>query len=161
MKRYSADPPRRIPPRSRIPVFHAVPTRQRADGWTPERQARFIGYLAETRSVTEAARRVSMARETAYRLRERPCAESFARAWDAALGRSARAVVRERSQDERSQAENGPRKVTNEELGWRVGTGLWQVRIYRGRFVGVMRKPDNTALLRLLARLDRACGEAR
>ncbi|MXO67264.1 hypothetical protein GRI72_00240 [Altererythrobacter marinus] len=159
MKRYFPSPPRRwVRPRGRIPLFHAVPTRQRADGWTPERQARFIGFLAETRSVTEAARRVSMARETAYRLRERPCAESFARAWDAALGRPAGAQARGKSHPPAAPGKR-PRKVTNEELGWRVGTGLWQVRIYRGRFVGVMRKPDNTALLRLLARLDRARAE--
>jgi len=50
------------------------------------RQAEFIGHLAATRSVAAAARGVSMARETAYRLRARPGAQGFAAAWDVALG---------------------------------------------------------------------------
>jgi len=49
------------------------------------RQAQFIGYLAETRCVRAAALRVGMSRETAYRLRARPGADSFCGAWDAAL----------------------------------------------------------------------------
>jgi hypothetical protein len=77
-------PPR--PPR-RIPPFHAVPGRARADGWTPLKQAEFIGELAETRSVAEAARRVGMTRETAYRLRQRKWSASFCAAWDAAMER--------------------------------------------------------------------------
>lgn len=41
--------PRPHRPTPRIPLFHAVPTRVCADGWTPLRQAEFIGHLAETR----------------------------------------------------------------------------------------------------------------
>jgi hypothetical protein len=51
------------------------------------KQAEFIGELAETRSVTEAARRVGVTRETAYRLRRRKWSASFCAAWDAAMGR--------------------------------------------------------------------------
>ena len=47
-----------------MPAFVPVPLRTRSDGWTPLKQAEFLGYLAETRSVAEAARRVNMARET-------------------------------------------------------------------------------------------------
>ncbi|WP_338446463.1 hypothetical protein V5F89_01310 [Pelagerythrobacter marensis] len=147
----------RRPPPPRIPLFHAVPGRTRADGWTPRRQALFIGYLAETRSVAEAARRVSMARETAYRLRRREGAEGFNRAWDAALGKAA-----PHGDSERSQAgETRSRKVTNALLAWRMETGLWHVRMYRGRFVGVWQKPDIASLFQLLARMDRADGRAR
>ena len=51
------------PAYARVPPFLPVPLRARADGWTPERQARFIGLLAETGSVVEAARAVGMSRE--------------------------------------------------------------------------------------------------
>lgn len=57
----------------------------RPDGWTPERQARFLAALAATRSVTDAARAVSMSRESAYRLRARDRRGLFAYLWDQAL----------------------------------------------------------------------------
>jgi hypothetical protein len=47
------------------------------------------------------------------------------------------------------------RKVTLEELFRRVETGLWRPVIYRGAMTAIARKPDNSALLHLLARLDR------
>jgi hypothetical protein len=50
------------PPRRTVPAFVPVPLRTRADGWTALRQAEFLGYLAETLSVAEAARRVNMER---------------------------------------------------------------------------------------------------
>src|SRR5687768_738078 len=81
-------------PRPRLPAFHPVPIRTRSDGWTPVRQAEFIGMLAETGSVSAAAEFVGMARETAYRLRRKPGAEEFAHAWDVAL-----VVAGVRSQD--------------------------------------------------------------
>ncbi len=127
----------------RLPQFHTVPVRIRADGWTPRRQAEFIGHLAETRSVGEAARRVGMARETAYRLRRRDGAEGFAAAWDAALGKS-QALITPR------------RMVTTRELIWRVETGQWYLGFHRGRFICAVQKADDSALFRLLARLDRA-----
>ena len=144
MKLYLPRPPRPLVPRRTIPTFHAVPGRSRRDGWTPLRQAEFIGHLAETRSVNMAARRVQMARESAYRLRRRPWAESFCAAWDAAMSTE----TRRRSHG----AETLPRKVTAEELNWRVRSGIWQVRFEAGRYAGVWHKPDNSALLRLLAR---------
>ena len=57
----------------------------RRDGWTPERQLRFLGALAATRSVTRAARAAGMSRESAYRLRARKDGALFAAAWDQAL----------------------------------------------------------------------------
>ena len=44
--------------------------RVRRDGWTPERQLRFLDVLGRTRSVTKAARAAGMSRESAYRLSE-------------------------------------------------------------------------------------------
>lgn len=90
MKTWPPPSVRPYQPRTRrcIPAFHPVPVASRQDGWTHARQAAFIGYLAETRSVLAAARRVGMGRENAYRLRKRPGAAGFAAAWDAALGKS-------------------------------------------------------------------------
>jgi hypothetical protein len=59
--------------------------RNRADGWTPETQANFIRALEAMGSVGKAARAVGIGRASAYRLRERPEAKSFAAAWDRAI----------------------------------------------------------------------------
>ena len=59
--------------------------RNRADGWTPETQANFIRALEAMGSVGKAARAVGIGRASAYRLRERPEAKSFATAWDRAI----------------------------------------------------------------------------
>ena len=86
-------PPRRTYRRLRVPAFYPVPTRTRRDGWTIERQADFLGMLAETGSVIGACEAIGMSRKGAYRLRGLPGAESFAAAWDAALGGEARKVT--------------------------------------------------------------------
>ena len=57
----------------------------RRDGWTPQRQLRFLDMLARTRSVTRAATAVGMSRESAYRLRNRKGGVLFATAWDRAM----------------------------------------------------------------------------
>jgi len=66
--------------------YRWVPVRRRPrlDGWTEEKQRRFIEMLADTGLVSEAAKAVGMTRETAYRLRRSPHGAAFARAWDAA-----------------------------------------------------------------------------
>lgn len=134
-------PKRRRARHARVPAFLPVPLRARADGWTPKRQAAFLAQLAITRSVREAARRVGMARETAYRLRTTPSAASFAEAWDRILGRS---------------ENEARRKVTPQERALRGLNGLIKPVIYAGRHVANMRKADNSALLGHLAQLDRA-----
>jgi len=53
----------------------------RKDGWTPERQLRFLDALARTRSIGKAAE-AGMSRESAHRLRNRPSAALFAALWD-------------------------------------------------------------------------------
>jgi hypothetical protein len=70
------------PPRT---PFSPVPTKARHDGWTPARQSAFIETLAATKSVTLACKAVGMSPVTAYDLRKRPGAESFAAAWSAAV----------------------------------------------------------------------------
>ncbi|XUU61837.1 hypothetical protein ACRAQ6_06085 [Erythrobacter sp. HA6-11] len=140
----------------RIPPFHAVRTRQRSDGWTPLRQAEFIGHLAETGNVREAAKRVGMQRESAYRLRRREYAESFVAAWEAALARGRGRTVRQAAAKPLARTRARPlRKVTLCELAWRIETGVWRVRLRAGRYAGVSRKADNSALLALLARCSR------
>ena len=56
--------------------------RARRDGWGAARQRAFIAALAETRSVTQAARAVGISRQSAYRLRSKPSGAGFAREWD-------------------------------------------------------------------------------
>lgn len=68
-----------------LPDFTPVPRKYRHDGWTPERQRAFIAALADTGSVSRAAAMVNMAQTNCYTLRRAPGAESFRRAWEAAL----------------------------------------------------------------------------
>lgn len=68
-----------------LPPFDPVPRKYRHDGWTPARQKAFIGALADTGSVSRAARYVNMSPEGAYYLRRQRGSESFRRAWEAAL----------------------------------------------------------------------------
>ncbi len=79
-----------LPPRPAdiaAPDFTPVPlARTRHDGWTVPRQRNFLRALCVTGSVASAARMVGMSRKAAYALRGRKGAESFAAAWDRALG---------------------------------------------------------------------------
>lgn len=68
-----------------LPDFTPVPRKYRHDGWTPERQRAFIAALADTGSVSRAAAMVNMAQANCYTLRRAAGAESFRRAWEAAL----------------------------------------------------------------------------
>ena len=95
--------------------------------------------LAETGSVMGACEAVGMSRKSAYALRARPGAESFAAAWDAALGAPAR-------------------KVTVADLDFLARHGLVRVVAFRGRYRGSWARPDDSALLRLVRRTDRAAG---
>jgi hypothetical protein len=128
--------PRRARRMPRVPRFCPVPLRTRRDGWTARRQADFLGKLAETGSVAGACEAVGMSRKSAYALRARPAAESFAAAWDAALGLPVRKVT-----------------VTN--LSYLAHHGWLRPIMFRGRYCGISQTPDNSALLRLLARLER------
>jgi hypothetical protein len=118
--------------RRQVPAFTPVPLRYRADGWTPVRQAAFLGILVETRCVATAARAVGMSRESAYRLREKPGAESFAAAWDQML-----------------ETPRESRMSTHDILWHRVEYGKIRPIMEHGRCVGVRTTPDNDAVLRL------------
>lgn len=107
--------------------------------------------------MARAARSVGCSRESAYRLRARAGAESFAQAWDQVLAGPAEPG----SPPERLRQVADWRKVTLEQLHWRVETGLWQPVLYRGRMTAIARKADNSALLRLLARLDKQVAGAK
>jgi hypothetical protein len=65
--------------------FEPAPTRKRNAGWTAERQRTFIDHLALTGLAGLAAARAGISTRSANRLRNKAGAESFARAWDAAL----------------------------------------------------------------------------
>jgi hypothetical protein len=121
--------------------FYPVPTRSRRDGWTIQRQAAFIGSLVETGSAMGACAAVGMSRKSAYQLRARPRAESFAAAWDAALGAPVRKVT-----------------VTDCEMVAHVG--LVHLHFFRGRMVGSHQAADLSAVGRLVARVARAAGDA-
>lgn len=72
-----------------VPVLR----KPRADGWTPQRQVAFIGALADTGNVLDAARQVAMTPSGAYALRRAPGGEAFAAAWDAAMHQAAHALI--------------------------------------------------------------------
>jgi hypothetical protein len=57
------------------------PSKIRRDGWTAERQLRFLDALARTCNVGNAATAAGMSRESAYRLRERRDGALFALLW--------------------------------------------------------------------------------
>ena len=67
------------------PDFIPVPVAARHDGWTPARQRLFIAQLDRIGLVGAAARAAGMTAKSAYRLRARADAASFAAAWDTAL----------------------------------------------------------------------------
>jgi len=57
----------------------------RYDGWTADRQEEFLTALAACGCVRDACKAVGMSHVSAYRLRAKPSAMAFRRAWDAAL----------------------------------------------------------------------------
>ena len=121
-------------PASEPPEFAPAPTRKQHSGWTAERQRKFIDHLSLTGSVGEASAIAGVSSRSAYRLRNKAGAESFARAWDAALSLSATrlaAIAFDRALHGRSE------------------------RFYRdGELVMERKMPSDYLLTWLLARLD-------
>lgn len=126
-----------LPSAAKPLAFDPVPLRARRDGWTAERQRAFIGVLFARRSVQAAATAVGMSRESAYRLRARPGAASFAAAWDAALATRVRGTT-------------SPSLLMH-----RAFYGTCKPIMHRGKQVGTLVRPDNAALLKLFGRFDR------
>ena len=118
-------------------AFRPAPLRARRDGWSPALQRHFILLLARGASVTEAASRLGRSRQTAYALRERPDADGFAAAWDAAMDFARQA-----------------RGAGGLPLAASVDR-LLVPRFYRGRLVGFVERLDNRGAIRTLATLDR------
>nr|WP_298928871.1 hypothetical protein [uncultured Erythrobacter sp.] len=82
---YTADPPAPDDPLlSFTPVPHTAPRR---NSITANLQRDFIAHLAATGIVTAAARHIGKSMEALYKLRQRPGAEGFRAAWDAAIDR--------------------------------------------------------------------------
>jgi len=139
-------PRRRKPmqPYLRLPAFLPVPLRARRDGWTPARQARFIGLLAQTGCVRKAAQMLGLSRESAYRLRRHPAAGSFIAAWATAI---------------QGRTQPGWKFTRADRLPLAI-TGTLQPRMWRGIYKGAQRKFSNCALLAAIADLDRATAHA-
>jgi hypothetical protein len=74
-----------------VPVLRKA----RVDGWSPEKQRRFIETLADTGSVIKAALAVDMTERSAYKLRRSPGAEGFDRAWSAAIDAASKRLLDE------------------------------------------------------------------
>lgn len=74
-----------------------MPDARRYDGWTPEKQKRFLTALARGHNVTKAWAIVGMARQTAYALRDSAGGAGFALGWK---------VARLRACDSREGAKN-------------------------------------------------------
>ncbi len=113
-------------------AFTPVPlARKRANGWSAERQRRFVLALSVMGAVGTAARAVGMGRASAYRLRERSGAEGFAEAWDIAMAM-------------------GEDQQYHAALDLAIN-GVTTVRVLRGGMVDVVNSPDrkllNAALL--------------
>jgi hypothetical protein len=121
-------------PAADAPGFTPVPVRPRADGWTPERQQRFIEALADTGSVQIASLGNGMSAESAYRLRRRPGGEAFDAAWDAAM-----AVATRRLADAAFE---------------RALEGVEQPVFWKGDVVGTRRQPSDRLLMFLLKHHD-------
>lgn len=134
--------------RRKPPFFHPVPLQARRDGWSVARQCHFLAQLYLTGSVTTAARDVAMSRASAYRLRKREGAESFAHAWDS--------IFVPPGMQHPAKAKVDWRKVTNPTLIWWMEWGLVRPEVWQGRMTGIRQKPENSALLRLLRRHDAA-----
>jgi hypothetical protein len=118
--------------------FTPVPGKARRDGWDPRSQFRFVLALARGAGVGEAARGVGRSRQSAYRLRDRAGAESFADAWDAAAAFADQVRCAAHSRPTASAFET-----------------LLVPRYYRGRLIGYIQREDVSGTMARLARLDR------
>jgi hypothetical protein len=111
-------------PGTALTRFTPVPrATNRADGWTPEIQQRFIEGLADTGSVASACRMVGRSERSAYQLRRHPEGAEFAAAWLAAQG-------------------HGVLRLQDAVLE-RALNGVEVPLIYHGQVVGTARKYDD------------------
>jgi hypothetical protein len=123
-----------VVPSPTIPDFDPAPTRKRHAGWTAERQRTFIERVALTGNVGEACALVGLSSTSFYRLCQKPGAESFVRAWNAARVLAA---------------------TRGSAIAWDRAINGRVERFYKnGEVVMVRRIPSDYLLTWLLARLD-------
>jgi len=120
------------------PAYGFTPTRW--DGWTPERQKRFVQAISEGYTIKQACRIVGLSPQSAYAFRRRPQGASFALAWQAAC-----LLVR----DELA-----------EELLDRARNGYVETVTYRDGTSAERHRHDNRFALTVLNRLDRLADRA-
>lgn len=107
----------------------------RHDGWTPDKERRFIETLADSGVVADACRASGMSRDAAYTRRRSAGGRAFALAWEGAL-----LIARGRLADEAMS---------------RVLHGIVD-RVYRnGELVAERHRYDNRLTMAVLSRLDR------
>ncbi len=93
MTQHHTDPVETTP--EGVPVPEFTPwraTRERAKGWSPAVQRAFIVELTRIGSVNAATRAVGRSKRSAYNLRDKLGAESFAAAWEEAVFRGQQAA---------------------------------------------------------------------
>lgn len=97
--------------------FTPVPVRSRHDGWTVERQRRFIAEIGRGLSAERAARAVGMSGRSAHRLAERTGAGSFRKAWRVAAD-LARPLPEQRNPLYRFVVKTWRGRVVHREVRW-------------------------------------------
>lgn len=109
-------------------------TRTRRDGWTAAQQRAFITALVRCGDVAGAAKSVGMSAQSAYNLRRRAGAESFAAAWEDALDWASDYFAAGAIE--------------------RALHGVTFARTYRGRFKGTIHRHHDRDIIAALRRAD-------
>ncbi len=115
--------------------FSPPPGATRHEGWTPDKQRRFLEALSEGHNVIRACAIVGLSKQSAYALRNSPRGQSFALGWNAAVLK-ARDVL---ADDLMDRAFNGVRDSVTRDDGSIV----------------TRHRHDNRLAATMLARLDR------
>ncbi|WP_366926553.1 DUF3597 domain-containing protein [Sphingomonas sp. LM7] len=120
--------------------FSPPPGTTRYDGWTPEKQRRFLEALSEGHNVTRACAIVGMSTQSAYAMRNAPRGQSFALGWQAAVLKARDTLA----DDLMDRAFNGVRDTITRDDGSIV----------------TRHRHDNRHAMAMLNRLDRMAGAA-
>lgn len=110
------DPFADLDPDDYVLTFKPVAVRARRDGWSEDRQRRFILALRAMGVVAMAARAVGSTVQGAYRLRARPDGGEFAAAWDRAMDEG-RARAFSRAMERAVEGYDHPRHYRGQVIG--------------------------------------------